>query len=131
MAESKSKKSSKNKDSKPALWDVVVLDDNHNTADGVVESLMEVIPRMDNRRACRITNQIELNGKGVVWTGKRKAASFYCEQLAELGLTMDKLRKHKPQESISYDDNLAMDLLGMLEGRIGAIREEFQKHGKF
>jgi ATP-dependent Clp protease adaptor protein ClpS len=131
MPEGKKKKNSKSKASKPTLWDVVVLNDDHNTVEGVIKSLMESIPKMDSKRAYRLTTQIDANGRGVVWTGKHKAADFYREQLAELGLTMDKLRKHKPQEQISYDDNLTLDLLGLLESGIGEIREEFQKHGKF
>jgi ATP-dependent Clp protease adaptor protein ClpS len=69
-------------------WLVVVLNDDHNTFDGVAFALARTIPGVDFGRGMALANTIHNSGRAVVWTGHREQAEHYWEQLAGFGLTM-------------------------------------------
>jgi ATP-dependent Clp protease adaptor protein ClpS len=69
-------------------WRVIVLNDNHNTFDGVAAALASVIPGVSFDQGMRIADRIHSSGQAVVWTGLREQAELYWEQLRERGLTM-------------------------------------------
>ncbi len=67
---------------------VVVLNDDHNTFDGVAFALAAVIPGVDFDRGMAFANRIHSTGSAVVWSGHREQAELYWEQLKGHGLTM-------------------------------------------
>jgi ATP-dependent Clp protease adaptor protein ClpS len=67
---------------------VIVLNDDHNTFDGVAFALAAVIPGVDFDRGMRFANRIHSSGQAVVWSGEREPAELYWEQLKGHGLTM-------------------------------------------
>jgi ATP-dependent Clp protease adaptor protein ClpS len=69
-------------------WRVIVLNDDHNTFDGVAAALSSVIPGVDFDAGMRLANSIHNTGLAIVWSGDREHAELYWEQLAGRGLTM-------------------------------------------
>jgi ATP-dependent Clp protease adaptor protein ClpS len=69
-------------------WRVIVLNDDHNTFDGVAAALSSVIPGVDFDAGMRLANTIHSTGLAIVWSGDREHAELYWEQLAGRGLTM-------------------------------------------
>lgn len=69
-------------------WRVIVLNDDHNTFDGVAFALAAVIPGVDFDRGLALANEIHSTGRAVVWSGHREAAELYWSQLDGHGLTM-------------------------------------------
>jgi ATP-dependent Clp protease adaptor protein ClpS len=69
-------------------WRVIVLNDDHNTFDGVAFALSSVLPGVDFDAAMRLANSIHRSGQAIVWSGEREQAELYWEQLAGYGLTM-------------------------------------------
>jgi ATP-dependent Clp protease adaptor protein ClpS len=69
-------------------WRVIVLNDDHNTFDGVAAVLSSVIPGVDFDAGLRLANAIHNTGLAIVWSGDREHAELYWEQLAGRGLTM-------------------------------------------
>ena len=69
-------------------WKVIVLNDDHNTFDGVAAALAAVIPGTSFDRGMELANRIHNTGQAVVWTGAREQAELYWEQLRDRGLTM-------------------------------------------
>jgi ATP-dependent Clp protease adaptor protein ClpS len=69
-------------------WRVIVLNDDHNTFDGVAFALAAVIPGVDFDRGLAFANRIDSSGRAVVWSGHRERAEHYWSQLKEHGLTM-------------------------------------------
>jgi ATP-dependent Clp protease adaptor protein ClpS len=69
-------------------WKVIVLNDNHNTFDGVAAALANVIPAMTFERGMDMAHKIHNTGQAIVWSGVREQAELYWEQLKERGLTM-------------------------------------------
>jgi ATP-dependent Clp protease adaptor protein ClpS len=69
-------------------WRVIVLNDDHNTFDGVAVALSAVIPGVDFDAGMRLANTIHTTGLAIVWSGDREHAELYWEQLAGRGLTM-------------------------------------------
>ena len=69
-------------------WDVIVLNDDHNTFDGVAFALSSVLPGVDFDAGMRLANRIHRSGQAIVWAGEREQAELYWEQLAGHGLTM-------------------------------------------
>lgn len=67
---------------------VVVLNDDHNTFDGVARLLATVLPGMTYGRGLRVADRIHFLGSAVVWSGHREAAEHYWTQLRDGGLTM-------------------------------------------
>jgi ATP-dependent Clp protease adaptor protein ClpS len=70
------------------LWRVIVLNDDHNTFDGVAFALASVLPGITFDRGMSFANRIHSTGRAVVWSGHREAAELYWSQLQEHGLTM-------------------------------------------
>ncbi len=74
-------------------WSVVVLNDDHNTFEGVAFALSSVIPRVSYDQGRLIADRIHSSGRATVWSGHREAAEHYWERLKELGLTMAPLER--------------------------------------
>ena len=69
-------------------WNVIVLNDNHNTFEGVAFALASNIPGVDYDRGMALANRIHSSGRAVVWSGHKEAAESYWERLRESGLTL-------------------------------------------
>ena len=69
-------------------WRVIVLNDDHNTFDGVAFALARTIPGVTYERGLALANRIHTAGRATVWTGHREAAELYWAQLEAFGLTM-------------------------------------------
>jgi ATP-dependent Clp protease adaptor protein ClpS len=67
---------------------VIVLNDNHNTFEGVAATLARYIPGIDYERGMALANKIHNQGRARVWSGEREQAELYWEQLRDAGLTM-------------------------------------------
>jgi ATP-dependent Clp protease adaptor protein ClpS len=74
-------------------WRVIVLNDNHNTFDGVAAALSRVIPGVTLEQGYAIADKIHNTGKAIVWSGPREPAELYWEQLNDAGLTMAPLEQ--------------------------------------
>jgi ATP-dependent Clp protease adaptor protein ClpS len=74
-------------------WRVIVLNDNHNTFDGVAKALARYIPGINLDQGYAIADQIHSTGQAIVWTGHREIAEHYWEQLRDAGLTMAPLEQ--------------------------------------
>lgn len=72
-------------------WKVVVLNDNHNTFEGVAFTLATVLPNVDYDKGMTMANKIHHEGRAVVWSGHKELAELYHEQLGAKGLTMAEL----------------------------------------
>ncbi|MDQ4130216.1 MAG: ATP-dependent Clp protease adaptor ClpS [Actinomycetota bacterium] len=74
-------------------WRVIVLNDNHNTFEGVAAALARVIPGVSLEQGHRLADRIHHQGQAVVWSGAREPAEHYWEQLNAAGLTMAPLER--------------------------------------
>jgi ATP-dependent Clp protease adaptor protein ClpS len=74
-------------------WRVIVLNDDHNTFDGVAAALARVIPGVSLDRGYAIADTIHNTGRAIVWSGAKEPAELYWEQLNEAGLTMAPLER--------------------------------------
>ena len=74
-------------------WRVIVLNDNHNTFEGVAFALAQTIPDVDYDKGMRLANRIHSSGQAIVWSGHREAAELYHSQLGGYGLTMAPLER--------------------------------------
>jgi ATP-dependent Clp protease adaptor protein ClpS len=74
-------------------WRVIVLNDDHNTFEGVAFALAQTIPGVDYDAGMRMANKIHHSGQAVVWSGLREPAELYHAQLAGYGLTMAPLER--------------------------------------
>ena len=74
-------------------WRVIVLNDNHNTFEGVAFALAQTIPGVDYDKGMRLANTIHNSGQAVVWSGHRELAELYHSQLVGYGLTMAPLEQ--------------------------------------
>ena len=74
-------------------WRVIVLNDNHNTFDGVAHALSSVIPGMSIDQGYALADKIHNTGQAIVWSGQLEQAELYWEQLNEAGLTMAPLEQ--------------------------------------
>jgi ATP-dependent Clp protease adaptor protein ClpS len=74
-------------------WRVIVLNDNHNTFDGVAAALSRVIPGVTIDQGYAIADKIHTSGQAIVWTGPKEPAEHYWEQLNDAGLTMAPLEQ--------------------------------------
>ncbi len=72
---------------------VVVLDDDVNTFQHVVDSLVKHIPGMQPDRAWELAHRIDGEGSAVVWCGPQEQAELYHQQLRVEGLTMAPLER--------------------------------------
>jgi ATP-dependent Clp protease adaptor protein ClpS len=76
-----------------SAWRVIVLNDDHNTFEGVAFALAQTIPGVDYDRGMSLANRIHTTGQAVVWSGHREAAELYHAQLEAYGLTMAPLER--------------------------------------
>ncbi len=74
-------------------WRVIVLNDSHNTFEGVAFALAKTIPGVDYDAGMRLANKIHTSGQAVVWSGHQEAAELYHSQLEGFGLTMAPLER--------------------------------------
>ena len=74
-------------------WNVIVLNDDHNTFEGVAFALAQTIPGVDYDKGMRLANTIHEAGQAVVWSGHREPAELYHAQLEAYGLTMAPLEQ--------------------------------------
>ena len=69
-------------------WHVIVLNDDHNTFQGVAFALSAVLPGVDYDQGMTLANRIDRTGQAIVWSGPQEQAELYWEQLRDHGLTM-------------------------------------------
>ena len=74
-------------------WRVIVLNDNHNTFDGVAAALSSILPGVTLDQGYAIADRIHSSGQAIVWSGAREPAELYWERLNEAGLTMAPLER--------------------------------------
>ena len=74
-------------------WNVIVLNDNHNTFEGVAFALSGVIPGVSYESGLRLADRIHNSGQAIVWSGLKEQAELYWEQLREHGLTLAPLEQ--------------------------------------
>jgi ATP-dependent Clp protease adaptor protein ClpS len=74
-------------------WRVIVLNDDHNTFEGVARALSNVIPGLSYDGGMSMANKIHSSGQAVVWSGPKEPAELYWEQLKGAGLTMAPLER--------------------------------------
>ncbi len=74
-------------------WRVIVLNDNHNTFDGVAFALSSVLPGISFEQGMTLANRIHNTGQATVWSGHREPAELYWQSLKDLGLTMAPLER--------------------------------------
>jgi ATP-dependent Clp protease adaptor protein ClpS len=74
-------------------WRVIVLNDNHNTFEGVAAALARVVPGVSYERGLTIADTIHSTGRAIVWSGHREAAELYWAELRDSGLTMAPLEQ--------------------------------------
>jgi ATP-dependent Clp protease adaptor protein ClpS len=69
-------------------WNVIVLNDNHNTFEGVAFALSAVLPGVSYDGGMTFANRIHASGQAIVWSGAQEQAELYWEQLGGHGLTL-------------------------------------------
>jgi len=69
-------------------WKVIVLNDSHNTFEGVAGALSRVLPGVSYDQGLKLADRIHTSGRAIVWSGHREAAELYWTALRESGLTM-------------------------------------------
>lgn len=74
-------------------WRVIVLNDDHNTFDGVASALARTIPGVTLDQGYAIADRIHNSGLAIVWSGPKEPAEHYWEQLRGAGLTMAPLEQ--------------------------------------
>jgi ATP-dependent Clp protease adaptor protein ClpS len=74
-------------------WRVIVLNDDHNTFEGVAFALSSVLPGVSYDRGMELANKIHSTGQAIVWTGHREQAELYWGELEGRGLTMAPLER--------------------------------------
>jgi ATP-dependent Clp protease adaptor protein ClpS len=72
---------------------VIVLNDDHNTFQGVAFALSSVLPGVSYDRGMQMANKIHATGQAVVWSGQREQAELYWSQLEGFGLTLAPLER--------------------------------------
>jgi ATP-dependent Clp protease adaptor protein ClpS len=74
-------------------WKVIVLNDNHNTFEGVAAALSRVLPGVSFDQGMKLADRIHATGRAIVWSGHREPAELYWTGLKESGLTMAPLEQ--------------------------------------
>ncbi len=74
-------------------WRVIVLNDDHNTFQGVAAALARTLPGVTFDQGMSVASRIDKTGQAIVWTGDRELAEHYREQLLGAGLTMAPLER--------------------------------------
>src|SRR5436309_16023402 len=76
-------------------WQVVVLNDHHNTFQGVAFALSSVLPSVSYDRGLVLANRIHNTGSATVWSGHTERAEHYWPELRGFGLTMAPLERER------------------------------------
>ena len=76
-----------------APWNVIVLNDDHNTFDGVASALSSTLPGVSYEQGMTLANRIHNTGRAIVWSGHKEAAELYWDGLRGRGLTMAPLER--------------------------------------
>jgi ATP-dependent Clp protease adaptor protein ClpS len=76
-----------------SAWRVIVLNDNHNTFEGVARALAQTLPGVDYDRGMALANRVHNTGQAIVWSGEREPAEHYHAQLEGCGLTVAPLER--------------------------------------
>ena len=74
-------------------WHVIVLNDDHNTFEGVAFALAQTIPGVDYDKGMALANRIHASGQALVWSGHREPAELYHAELEGYGLTLAPLER--------------------------------------
>jgi ATP-dependent Clp protease adaptor protein ClpS len=74
-------------------WRVIVLNDQHNTFEGVAFALAQTILGVDYDRGMALATKIHNTGQAIVWSGHQELAELYHAQLEGYGLTLAPLEK--------------------------------------
>ena len=74
-------------------WRVIVLNDDHNTFEGVAAALSRILPGVSYEQGMAIADRIHNTGQAIVWTGPKEPAEHYWELLRDAGLTMAPLEQ--------------------------------------
>ena len=74
-------------------WRVIVLNDDHNTFQGVAYALSNVLPGVSYDEGMTLANRIHSTGQAIVWSGEKETAELYWTQLNDFGLTMAPLEQ--------------------------------------
>jgi ATP-dependent Clp protease adaptor protein ClpS len=74
-------------------WNVVVLNDNHNTFHGVALALSSTLPGVTYDGGMAMANRIHNTGRAVVWSGAKEPAEHYWDALRGFGLTLAPLEQ--------------------------------------
>ena len=74
-------------------WKVIVLNDDHNTFEGVAAALAAILPGTSFDRGLELAQKIHNTGQAMVWSGLQEQAELYWEQLDARGLTMAPLER--------------------------------------
>ncbi|HET7571577.1 MAG TPA: ATP-dependent Clp protease adaptor ClpS [Gaiellaceae bacterium] len=74
-------------------WHVIVLNDDHNTFQGVAAALAAVVPGVSYDQGMALANRIHASGQAIVWSGHREPAELYWDELSRRGLTMAPLEQ--------------------------------------
>ena len=72
---------------------VIVLNDDFNTFEHVANSLLAIIPGMNEKRSWDLSIKVDKCGSAEVWRGNLEQAELYHEQLVNKGLTMAPIEK--------------------------------------
>jgi ATP-dependent Clp protease adaptor protein ClpS len=74
-------------------WRVIVLNDQHNTFEGVAFALAQTIPGVDYDKGMAFATKIHNSGQAIVWSGHQELAELYHGQLDGYGLTLAPLER--------------------------------------
>lgn len=74
-------------------WRVIVLNDDHNTFQGVAFALSDVLPGVTYDQGMTLADRIHTTGQAIVWSGLREQAELFWVQLRDHGLTMAPLEQ--------------------------------------
>ena len=74
-------------------WRVIVLNDQHNTFEGVAFAIAQTIPGVDYDKGMALATKIHNTGQAIVWSGHQELAELYHAQLGGHGLTLAPLER--------------------------------------
>ena len=74
-------------------WRVIVLNDSHNSFEGVAFALSSVLPGVSYDQGMKLANRIHDTGQAIVWSGDKEQAELYWAELDAFGLTMAPLEQ--------------------------------------
>jgi ATP-dependent Clp protease adaptor protein ClpS len=93
LAPTKRERASKPGEGSGDRWRVIVLNDDHNTFQGVAFALSSTLPGVSYDQGLVMADRIHNTGQDLVWSGHREAAELYWGRLAGFGLTLAPLER--------------------------------------